>query len=137
VSLTAIVTAIVTETTLTALLGVRPLSYWLMKHETIELVLALIQFATFFLSSAIAVTFVTRAILRRQRLSLSWSTEHLMHSAILYVIVFGALFAHVNCADNCEGLMLGAIKFWGLLAAGGICANYWTIRRATIAKPAF
>jgi hypothetical protein len=137
VPLSAVVAATVTELALTAALDIGPLPYWLMKHDTVSLVLALVQFAAFVVSSGLAVAALTRALLRQTRFVIRWPLEHLIDSAVLYGIVFSALFAHVNCADSCEGLILGAIKFWGLLAAGGIVANLWMLRKASIAPSAF
>lgn len=134
VPLTAVLSAVVSEIIVTTIVG--QFTYWLMKHETVDLVLALLQFAILFLSSATAVAFVTRLLVRRTRLVRSWPVEHFFHCALLYILVCGAVFEQIGCADNCEGLILGAIKFWFLLAAGGICANLWILRRAAFAKPA-
>jgi len=125
------------EMALTAILGGRVISYWLMEHDTVQLVVALIEFAAFFVASAVAVGLVTRLVLRQRRFTLPWLTEHLIHSVLLYVGFLAALYAYLRCVDQCEGLVLGAFKFYLLLALGGICVNFWLVRKAGAAAPAF
>ena len=137
IALVAVLGATLAEALLTTALLIQPLAYWLMKHDTVQLVLVFAQFGAVFLSSAAAVRAVTRLVLRRRRFPLPWAVEHLVQAILLYAVFLGSLMLHIRCAHNCEGLMLGAIKLYILLALGGIVANAWELRRARTGAPAF
>lgn len=128
IAFVAFFSAVIAEGAVTFVLVRNPIAFWLMRHETVANAIALTQFASFAASSAIAVYFVVSILAPRERASGSLSA-HIRHSAFLYVVFIGAVVAHVRCFNYCEGLVLGSIKFFALLALGGIVADGWALRR--------
>jgi hypothetical protein len=128
VPLVAFLAAVVADGVLTYVLIRDPIAFWLMRHEGASYAMAIAQLASFAASSAVAVYAIARFLARRERAS-SAVSAHIRHCGFLYVVLLVAIVAHVRCLDSCEGLVFGSIKFYAMLALGGIVADGWALRR--------
>ena len=118
--------AVLAETLTTLLLT--HATFWLMRHEAIDTAVAVGEFAMFALSSAAGVYVMARFLVGREGPS-RFGSAHLRHCGVLYLILTIAVVSHVRCAGECEGLILGSIKFYALFALGGILSDAWALRR--------
>jgi hypothetical protein len=129
----AFIAASLTQTLITLLIN--PIDLWLIPHESIGTAIALATFASFGVSSALGVFATSRFLLAREA-AVASLTVHLQHCAVLYLTLIAAVIEHIRCIGYCEGLVLGAIKFFGLLAFGGTLGDIAALRRLRLSPAA-
>ena len=115
---------------------IEPATFWLIRHESIGDALAYLQFALISFSSAVVVALLTAALRRGDRSSIPLVEQHLRCCFLLYVVLVVSIISHLRCSE-CEGLVLGALKVYGLTALGGILGSLWALRRSISFPPAF